>query len=901
MKHFLEITFELLAAFTGNKGGIEYGIVPFGLAGIFWLGLLILAFARQKDNSLPHEKLLLLGFSLGFCRELFMMVMVALPAYGLYSVASLHVIFPPIEHAIFDIALVVIAAGYVQYLLHDKLLSYRIIKIGIFLVSSVYLSTAIWWGKYILANPESKFGQVWCDWLFRINASVLLFIVISFFVKKTSGWKRNAVSTAIFFLFLNQFLKIPDMISGEVYEQYFTPVRNGFYILGIPIFGYIYIRELYEERKLAIAKLLDSHDVLKKKNLELEQTEHTLRESEKKFRQLHEGMRDGFGVADMDGNIIEVNKSFAEIVGYSKQALYKLTYPDITPKKWLTTESQIIQEQVLKRGFSDLYEKEYIKKDGSHVPVELRAVCIKDDDSNPSGIWVSVRDIAKRKQTENALRKVHNELELKVKERTEDLNNELSERMHTEAQLKQSEKKLRAWLESSPVCTKIVDLDFNLQYMSDAGIKGLNLDDITQFYGKPYPFDFYPESFNNLMTSNLEKVKETSKVIEQEGCVNDINGNEIWFHSILVPVNDDADRLDYIMIVSNDITDRKMAEIRLSYSNLQLDAVLNNLDSSIYIADMNSYEIVYMNDHIKQEFKKDLTGNICWKSFHDNLTGPCDFCTNDMLIAADGTPDKPYVWETYNQKTDKWYELHDQAIPWTDGRLVRMEIAVDITARKMAEKSIFDSLSEKTVLLREIHHRVKNNMQVILSLLRMHQRKSDSKGIGKIFNDCRDRINAMSLIHESLYQSENLARINFEDYLKKLCRNLERVYKTSQKKISLELKQTDVTLDMDQGIAIGMVIAELVSNAFKHAFLKNKGGRVLISLSRLDDDSVKLIIKDNGKGTPKKIDIFNSSSLGLRLAVATVTRELDGSIDIERDNGTKYIIQFTISAHRKTK
>jgi len=97
MKHFLEVTVGLVAQFTGSQGGIEHGIVEFGLALIFWLGLLILAWFRQRDHNLPHEKLLLLGFFLGFCRELFMLIIAILPAYGVYSVESLHVIFPPLK------------------------------------------------------------------------------------------------------------------------------------------------------------------------------------------------------------------------------------------------------------------------------------------------------------------------------------------------------------------------------------------------------------------------------------------------------------------------------------------------------------------------------------------------------------------------------------------------------------------------------------------------------------------------------------------------------------------------------------------------------------------------------------------------------------------------------------
>ena len=140
---------------------------------------------------------------------------------------------------------------------------------------------------------------------------------------------------------------------------------------------------------------------------------------------------------------------------------------------------------------------------------------------------------------------------------------DITARKIVEEKLRESEKRNRTWLEHSPACTKIVDLDFNLQYMSEAGIKGLDIEDITPFYGKPYPFDFYPKSFRNTMTRNLERVRETGKIIAQEAAVVDTKGDELWFHSTLVPVNDDEGRIDYIIIVSIDTTKRKKAEVEL--------------------------------------------------------------------------------------------------------------------------------------------------------------------------------------------------------------------------------------------------------------------------------------------------------------------------------------------------
>ena len=185
----------------------------------------------------------------------------------------------------------------------------------------------------------------------------------------------------------------------------------------------------------------------------------------------------------------------------------------------------------------------------------------------------------------------YDELVLKVKElerkAAEALKVETS-LVESEESLKVSEARSRAWLEHSPACTKIVDLDFNLQYMSSAGIKSLHIDDITQLYGKPYPFDFYPDSFKKPMASNLEKVKSTGDVIAQEASVVDIDGNELWFHSTLVPVKDDEGRIEHIMVVSLDTTERKKAENDLIEAKMSAEEA--NAAKSDFLANI-SHEI----------------------------------------------------------------------------------------------------------------------------------------------------------------------------------------------------------------------------------------------------------------------------------------------------------------------
>ncbi|BBB27869.1 sensor domain-containing diguanylate cyclase [Amphritea japonica] len=173
-----------------------------------------------------------------------------------------------------------------------------------------------------------------------------------------------------------------------------------------------------------------------------------------------------------------------------------------------------------------------------------------------------------------------------------------------------SEKQSTAWIEHSPVCTKIVDLEFHLQYMSSAGITGLRIDDITEYYGKPYPLEFYPQLFRDEMTKSLIKARDTTEIVIHEGSVVDIDGNVLWFHSTIVPINDHNDyndQIDYFMVVSVDITEQKQVNIEIQELNHELEArvksrtlelekaveellIISETDSLTTIANRHAYE-----------------------------------------------------------------------------------------------------------------------------------------------------------------------------------------------------------------------------------------------------------------------------------------------------------------------
>jgi len=216
---------------------------------------------------------------------------------------------------------------------------------------------------------------------------------------------------------------------------------------------------------------------------------------------------------------------------------------------------------------------------------------------------------------------------------------------------------------------------------------------------------------------------------------------------------------------------------------------------------------------------------------------------------------------------------------------------MDISERRKAEDKIKAALKEKELLLKEIHHRVKNNLQVISSLLNLQSRYIKDKEMLGVFKESQNRIKSLSFVHEKLYQSKDLARIDLKDYIKDLVNSLFQSYGTNTGKIALGIDVENIPLGIDYAIPCGLIVNELVSNSLKHAFPKDRKGKIYISFHS-DDDKFTLIISDNGIGLPKDLDFRNTETLGLQL-VCTLTDQLEGSIKLNKDGGTEFKITFT--------
>jgi len=228
---------------------------------------------------------------------------------------------------------------------------------------------------------------------------------------------------------------------------------------------------------------------------------------------------------------------------------------------------------------------------------------------------------------------------------------------------------------------------------------------------------------------------------------------------------------------------------------------------------------------------------------------------------------------------------------WIGDSELHVAFARDITQRRRTEESLRASLEEKTALLREVHHRVKNNLQIVSSLLGLQAAQTQDPLALGVLQDTRNRIRSMALIHETLYRSDNLARVNFSAYVQNLCSHLISVFGVDPSRIQVIMRVADIGLQLDEAVPCGLIINELVSNALKHAFPGGRAGRITLDLQAEPGALRKLQVADNGVGIPPGVDLNRTDTLGLQL-VTNLAGQLGASLEVERAGGTVIMLKF---------
>ncbi|MCP4287097.1 MAG: HAMP domain-containing protein [Gammaproteobacteria bacterium] len=214
-----------------------------------------------------------------------------------------------------------------------------------------------------------------------------------------------------------------------------------------------------------------------------------------------------------------------------------------------------------------------------------------------------------------------------------------------------------------------------------------------------------------------------------------------------------------------------------------------------------------------------------------------------------------------------------------------------VISRDRLLTEVKDSLKEKEVLLQEIHHRVKNNMAVISSLLDLHMDQIQNQEAAAVLQDSRQRVRAMAMAHEELYRSKDLAHLKLSEYISNLVFSIEQLFGVVANRITIQTQLENLPVNMDQAIPLGLIINELVTNAMKHAFPEGRPGTITVSMESKEEAEIELMVADDGIGIPKELDWRNTDTMGLMIAVNLV-QQIRGSIELDRSRGTCWEITF---------
>ena len=387
---------------------------------------------------------------------------------------------------------------------------------------------------------------------------------------------------------------------------------------------------------------------------------------------------------------------------------------------------------------------------------------------------------------------------------------------------------------------------------------------------------------------NLQQLNQIFPIIKMESSTKteiEINKPEnIWLDLQITPLHKQNYQLLGWLIIFRDINPIKLAESSLKRSEKEYRDLVDNALVGVYKADLSG-NILFANDSIVKMFgydSKDEIEDLNISSMYKNL--------NDRDIILKKLNDAGKLEEYEVEMLKKNGSILNILTSASKNGQTISGMTMDITDQRKAQTQIKKSLKVKDMLLKEIHHRVKNNLMVISSLLNLQSRYIKDEASKSIFKDSQNRARSMALIHELLYQSHDLKRINFGTYINKLTNELFRVYVTDPTKIKLNMDINDIMLDINTAIPLGLIVNELVSNSMKHAFPNNKQGKIDIKFN-LDNGNYSMIVSDNGIGFPQHYNIENSDSLGLKI-VNSLTEQIDGKIKIEMSEGTKFIINF---------
>jgi len=624
--------------------------------------------------------------------------------------------------------------------------------------------------------------------------------------------------------------------------------------------------------------------------LERRQAEEALNKSETKYRTLFEASMDPILLVTIDGQVFDCNTSACEMFGYTKEELLRLSVTDLVPEEFQTKLSEVVTK--LRKKGTIFTEALYKKKTEEFFPCEINVQIATFGDEQMAIVYV--RDITQRHKAEE--------------------------------ELKEGERFLGSIFNSIHDGISILDKDFNIVRVNTV---------MEQWYSHAMPLarkkcyqayhgrDAHCEICPTLQT--IKTGKAAYEVVPKAGPGGVVVG---WLDLYTFPfVDQKTGQMKGVIEYVRDITERKKAEkvkaavykiSEAAYSSENLEELFRSIHDIIvelmpaknfYIAlydpETEMLSFPYFIDEcdeapVPKKLGRGLTEYVL-RTGDPLLASPEKFEELEKKgeVESIGAPSIDWLGVPLKTKDKTIGVLVVQT--YTEGirygeddknmlMFVSTQAAMAIE-RKKAEEQLRASLKEKVVLLREIQHRVKNNMQVMSSLINLQARHISNPEAFDILKESQSRIRSMALVHEKLYQSKDLAKINIYDYLSSLAVHLFHSYKIDPHLIHLNLNVDNVFLDINSATPCGLIVNELISNSLKHAFPEERKGEINIEFHPTEDQKLELIVKDDGVGFPEGMDFRQTETLGMQL-VNMLVHQLEGTIELLKDGGTEFRIVF---------